>query len=190
MFQCTDNSYYQHVSNYLLNIYYVPRIVSKFTSFVNNSKQYSDLHEIAFCCLVPQSCQTLLGPVNYKSIRLLCTWISQARILEWVAFSSAGDLSNQRIKHESPDWQADSLPLSHLGKLTLKNIQLKHPSTKEWIKKWYIYNGILLSHKKNKIKPSAATRMDPETVTMCQVTQSEKAKYDIVNMQNLKEGYK
>ena len=32
--------------------------------------------------------------------------------------------------------------------------------------------------------------MDLETVTMCQVTQSEKTKYDLVSMWNLKEGYK
>ena len=41
--------------------------------------------------------------------------------------------------------------------------QLKYPSTNDWIKKmWYIYihNGILLSHKKNKIMPIAATWME------------------------------
>ena len=26
--------------------------------------------------------------------------------------------------------------------------QRKHPSTDEWIKMWYVYNGILLNHKK------------------------------------------
>ena len=41
------------------------------------------------------------------------------------------------------------------------------PSTAEWIKKMgyiyiaYMYNGILLSHKKNEIMPSAATCMGP-----------------------------
>ena len=33
-------------------------------------------------------------------------------------FPSPGDLPNLGIKHESPAWQADSLPLSHPGKLT------------------------------------------------------------------------
>ena len=37
---------------------------------------------------------------------------------------------------------------------------------------------------------AAATWMDLETVTMCQVTQLEKAKYDLVSMWKLKEGYK
>ena len=32
--------------------------------------------------------------------------------------------------------------------------QPKWPSTDEWMEKmWYIYNGILLSHKKNEIRP-------------------------------------
>ena len=53
--------------------------------------------------------------------------------------------------------------------------QPKCPSTDEWIKKmwiyngilhtvfhWNIYNGILLSHKKNEIMPLTATWMQPE----------------------------
>ena len=39
--------------------------------------------------------------------------ILQARILEWVAFPSPGDLSDSGIKTGSPALQADSLPLSH-----------------------------------------------------------------------------
>jgi len=41
--------------------------------------------------------------------------ILQARILEWVVISFSGDLPNPGFKLVSPDWQADSLPLSHLG---------------------------------------------------------------------------
>ena len=44
--------------------------------------------------------------------------ILQARILEWVAFPSPGDLLNPGIKPmslPSPELQADSLPLSHEG---------------------------------------------------------------------------
>ena len=38
--------------------------------------------------------------------------------------------------------------------------QPKCPSTDEWIKKmWYIQNGTLLSHKKDKLKPFAAIGM-------------------------------
>ena len=43
--------------------------------------------------------------------------ISQARILEWVAFPSPGDHPNPGIKPPSPALQADSLPQSHLGSL-------------------------------------------------------------------------
>ena len=32
-------------------------------------------------------------------------------------FPSPGDLSNPGIKHESPAWEVDSLPLSHHGSL-------------------------------------------------------------------------
>ena len=40
----------------------------------------------------------------------------------------------------------------------------------------HIYNGVLLSYKKNEIMPSAATRMDLDTLS-----QSEKDKYDITD---------
>ena len=43
--------------------------------------------------------------------------ILQARILEWVAFPSPGDLSNLGIKPRSPSLQADSLPTELSGKL-------------------------------------------------------------------------
>ena len=46
--------------------------------------------------------------------------ILQARILEWVACPSPGDLPNPGIKHASPATpalQAGSLPLSHRGSL-------------------------------------------------------------------------
>ena len=41
--------------------------------------------------------------------------ILQARILEWVAMPSPGDLPDPGIKPRSPALQADSLPLSHQG---------------------------------------------------------------------------
>ena len=42
--------------------------------------------------------------------------ILQARILEWVAISSPGDLSNPGIKHRSPALQTDALPSEPPGK--------------------------------------------------------------------------
>ena len=41
--------------------------------------------------------------------------IFQARILEWVAFPSSGDLPNPEIEPTSPALAGDSLPPSHQG---------------------------------------------------------------------------
>ena len=45
-------------------------------------------------------CPTL-RPHGLSPTRLLCLWISQARILEWVAISSSGDLPKPGIKPAS-----------------------------------------------------------------------------------------
>ena len=46
---------------------------------------------------------------------------------------------------------------------------------------WYIkHNGILLSHKKNKIMPFAATEMELETLILSEVSQKEKDKYHMI----------
>ena len=54
---------------------------------------------------VTQSCPTLCDPMD-----CIVHGILQARILEWVAFSSPEDLPNPRIESRSPALQADSLP--------------------------------------------------------------------------------
>ena len=46
----------------------------------------------------------------------------------------------------------------------------------------HIYNGILLSHKKNEIMPFAATWMDLEIVTLSEISQAEKDKYFIISL--------
>ena len=46
----------------------------------------------------------------------------------------------------------------------------------------YIYNGILLSHKKNNIMPFAATWMELETVILSEVSQKEKDKYHMLSL--------
>ena len=54
----------------------------------------------------------------------------------------------------------------------------KCPSTKEWLKLLYIYTmGYYLAIKKSGIMLFAATWMDPETVTLSEVSQTEKEKY-------------
>ena len=60
---------------------------------------------------VTQLCLTLSVPMDYTVHRLL-----QARILEWVVFPSAGDLSNPRIEPRSRALQVDSLPAEPPGK--------------------------------------------------------------------------
>ena len=42
---------------------------------------------------------------------------------------------------------------------------------------WYIHSGILLSHKKSKIMPFAATCVELETFILSEVNQKEKYKY-------------
>ena len=54
----------------------------------------------------------------------------------------------------------------------------KCPSTDEWINKFgtYIYNGMLVSHKKkNKILPSARAWMQPEAIILSEVNQKDKS---------------
>ena len=63
----------------------------------------------------PQSAQGINTPSEYAS-HVNVHGILQARILEWGwSFSSSGDLPNPGTEPRSPVWQADSLPLSHLG---------------------------------------------------------------------------
>jgi len=46
----------------------------------------------------------------------------------------------------------------------------------------YIYNGILLSHKKNEIMPFSVTWMQPEIVMLSAVSQTEKDKYHLISL--------
>ena len=45
-----------------------------------------------------------------------------------------------------------------------------------------VYNGILPSHRKEWNRPSAATWMDPEIVTMSEVNQTGKDKYHMISL--------
>ena len=57
-----------------------------------------------------QSCVTLFDPMDYTVHGIL-----QARILEWVAFPSPGDLPNPGIEPRSAALQTDSLPAEPQG---------------------------------------------------------------------------
>ena len=46
----------------------------------------------------------------------------------------------------------------------------------------YIHNGKLLSHKKNKIMPFAATSTELETLVLSEVSQKEKDKYHMISL--------
>ena len=102
----------------------------------------------------------LLQPYGLYPARILCPWISQTRILEWVAISfSPGDLPSPGIEPMYPAWKADSLPLS--PKLTIKH-----------------YSAI----KKNEIMLFAATWMNLEIITLTEVSQTKTNMYDITYM--------
>ena len=62
--------------------------------------------------MVSDSCD----PVNYSPVGASVRGISQARILEGVAFPSPGDLADPGIKPRSPALQADSLSTEPPGK--------------------------------------------------------------------------
>ena len=51
---------------------------------------------------------------------------------------------------------------------------IKHWTTVNFM--LYMHNGILLSHKKEKIMPFAATWMEPEIIILSEVSQTEKDK--------------
>ena len=46
----------------------------------------------------------------------------------------------------------------------------------------HMYNGILLSHKKNEIMPSAATWMNLEIIIVSEASQPEKDNYHMISL--------
>ena len=74
---------------------------SKGIHFYGGKVQWSEVK-------VAQSCPTLCNPMDYG--------VLQARILEWVAFPSPGDLPNPGIEPRSPTLQVDSLRAEPPGK--------------------------------------------------------------------------
>ena len=71
---------------------------------------------------VSRSCPTLCDPMDSSTPGSFVHGILQARILEWVAIPSPGDLSDLGIKPGSPTSQADSLPSEPPG-MTIKKAE-------------------------------------------------------------------
>ena len=46
----------------------------------------------------------------------------------------------------------------------------------------HMYNGILLSHKKDKTVPFAATWIEPETLIMSKLSQKEKDRHHMISL--------
>ena len=72
---------------------------------------------------VTQSCPTLCDPVGCSLPGSSVHGILQARILEWVAIPSPGDLPNPGIKPGSPTLKADSLLSEPPGKPNIHMLQ-------------------------------------------------------------------
>ena len=69
----------------------------------------------ACVCSVAKSCPTLCDPMDCSLPGSPLHGIFQARILEWVAIPSPGNFLTQGSNPHLPYWQANSLPLRHLG---------------------------------------------------------------------------
>ena len=67
-----------------------------------------------YCYLVTKSCLTLLRP-NEAYQAPLSMGFPRQEYWSGLLFSSPGDLPDPGIKPRSPAWQANSLPLSHIG---------------------------------------------------------------------------
>ena len=74
---------------------------------------------------IAQSCLTLCDPLDSSLPGSSTHGILQARILEWVAILSPGDLSDAGIEPGSPALQADMLPSEPPGKFLIGNIVIK-----------------------------------------------------------------
>ena len=60
------------------------------------------------------SCVGLFAALWTLASRLLCSWCSPGKILEWVVPGDLPDLGSNTHLSPSPALQVDSLPLSHL----------------------------------------------------------------------------
>ena len=76
--------------------------------------------------LVTQSCPTLCDPTYCGPPGSSVHGVVQARKLEWLPFSSPGDLPDSGIEPGSPALQAHSLPTEPSGKPLEAQLLIKH----------------------------------------------------------------
>ena len=71
---------------------------------------------VVFVKVKVKSCPTLCDPVDSSPPGSSIHGTLQARILEWVAISSPGDLPDPGMEPGSPESEADALPSEPPGK--------------------------------------------------------------------------
>ena len=115
-----------------------------------------------------QSCPTLCDPIDGSPPGSAVPGILQARTLEWVAISFSSTWKS-KVKVKSLNC---NLPL--LPSLTCfwRMVQFS-----TWNHVCHIYNGILLSHKKEQIRSPVEMWVEIESVIQCGINQKEKNKY-------------
>ena len=112
---------------------------------------------------IPQSCPTLCYPMDCSLPGFSVHGIFQARVLEWVAFPSPGDLPDPGIKPRSPALQADALPSEPPGAESEEELKSLVMKVKEESEK----AGLKLNIQKTKIMasgPITSWEIDGETV--------------------------
>ena len=70
---------------------------------------------ICYCCSVTKLCLTLFGPGDCSLSGSSLLWIVQARILSRLHFLLQGIFPAEGSNLHLLNWQADTLPLNHLG---------------------------------------------------------------------------
>ena len=89
--------------------------------------------KISLAIKYTQLCLTLCDPIDSSPPGSSVHGISQARILEWVAISSPGDLPNPGIEPGSPALQAESVLTGPPGKTTKDNLNILIPNFQSWV---------------------------------------------------------
>ena len=90
--------------------------------------------------VISQSCPSSSDPIGCSLPDSSVRGISQARYQSGLPFPTPGDLSHPGIKSVSLAWQADSLPLCHLGSLYVYYTSIKLSYKILWTT--YDYNGL------------------------------------------------